>query len=112
MNINIPIIELIKIKNSREKQHVIPQYNSNNVPYIDKVEGNVYSLFDLYDQTLAQEPLHKGGGGHDIYNVGGSFRGHKYHTLNLSAACQSREEEEKKYRISNIISYMVLPQGS
>ena len=49
-----------------------------------------FSLYDLYDHALAQEPLPRG---HEIYNFGKPFFGHHYYILGLSDLCLGVEKK-------------------
>ena len=47
----------------------------------DFKRNNVFSLCNLYDHTLVQEPCP---GGHEIYNFGRPLPGHHYSILSIS----------------------------
>ena len=61
--------------------------------YIDRVEDNTYSLYDLYGHALTSESQPWG---HEIYNFCRPFLGHHYFILSLSYKLSmpgSREED-------------------
>ena len=79
--------------------------------------NDVFSLYDFYGHTLAQEPLP---GGHEIYNLVKHFLGHYYYILRLSDLCLGAKKKifEKDLCISlydlhsHTLAQEPLPRGS
>ena len=59
----------------------------------DFKRNNAFSLYDIYGQTLAQEPLLWG---HKIYNFGKPYLGHHYYIFSLSDLCIRRKKIFKR----------------
>ena len=68
---------------------------------------NAFSLFDLYDHALAQEPLLWG---HEIYNFGSNFFGHHHYILSLSDLCLGvKKKIFKEIMHFHYMTYMAMP---
>ena len=75
----------------------------------DFYRNNVFSLYDLYGHTLAQEPLSRGV--MKIYNSDRPFLGHHYYILSLSDICMGVEKKIFKYINFTLFTPKLSPFG-